>query len=313
MVPPVPFLSPLAATEPGRRNRDGERTVMASKKSYKQPPKPEKTGKIETTDTKILAFVGRCDNAGELESLIKNATKLGNATVAEAAFRKRISLIPDASPGTVEHDFWQTVHAFEYALTADRGKNTRLSRTRQKVAKVGVVQDRKSTRLTPVTPRSTLFPYTTLFRSFLADGACFRIRAHGGSRQEHATVAHAPEGRQGGRRARSEEHTSNSSHTEIYTLSLHDALPIFSGRRCMLSNTRSRRIAARTRDCRARARRSPRWASCRRCVTGPPAARRPTASGCCSNAACPNSRARPSLCAIPNILRRRPWKLRANG
>jgi hypothetical protein len=113
---------------------------MASKKSYKQPPKPEKTGKIETTDTKILAFVGRCDNAGELESLIKNATKLGNATVAEAAFRKRISLIADASPGTVEHDFWQTVHAFEYALTAERGKNTRLSRTRLKVAKVGVVQ-----------------------------------------------------------------------------------------------------------------------------------------------------------------------------
>jgi len=54
-------------------------------------PKPEKTGKIETTDTKILAFVGRCDNAGELESLIKNATKLGNATVAGSSFRKRIS------------------------------------------------------------------------------------------------------------------------------------------------------------------------------------------------------------------------------
>src|SRR5476649_2802753 len=28
---------------------------------------------------------------------------------------------------------------------------------------------------------------------------------------------------------RSEEHTLNSSHTEIYTLSLHDALPIYGG------------------------------------------------------------------------------------
>jgi hypothetical protein len=45
--------------------------------------------------------------------------------------------------GTVEHDFWQTVHAFEYLLTEEREKTTRLSRTRQKVARVGVVQTLK--------------------------------------------------------------------------------------------------------------------------------------------------------------------------
>ena len=43
-------------------------------------------------EKKILAFVERCENPAELESLIKNATRLGNAAVAEAAFRKRISL-----------------------------------------------------------------------------------------------------------------------------------------------------------------------------------------------------------------------------
>ena len=32
------------------------------------------------------------------------------------------------------------VQAFEYTLSEERGKNTRLSRTRQKVAKAGVVQ-----------------------------------------------------------------------------------------------------------------------------------------------------------------------------
>ena len=97
---------------------------------------PEK----KNTDAKILAFVERCENPDELESLIRNATKLGNALVAEAAFRKRISLVPAERPGSVEHDFWQMVQAFEYTLSEERGKNTRLSRTRQKVAKAGVVQ-----------------------------------------------------------------------------------------------------------------------------------------------------------------------------
>jgi hypothetical protein len=40
----------------------------------------------------------------------------------------------------VEHDFWRTINAFEFALTEQRGKTTRLSRTRQKVARLGVLQ-----------------------------------------------------------------------------------------------------------------------------------------------------------------------------
>ena len=40
----------------------------------------------------------------------------------------------------MEHDFWQMVQAFEYALSEERGKNTRLAGTRKKVAKVGVMQ-----------------------------------------------------------------------------------------------------------------------------------------------------------------------------
>src|ERR1044072_5771167 len=83
-------------------------------------------------------------------------------------------------------------------------------------------------------PRSTLFPYTTLFRS------CLRCRRRRRRRRR-------PGGRCCGDRGRcwptrSEEHTSElQSHsyisyavfffndtatTEIYTLSLHDALPI---------------------------------------------------------------------------------------
>jgi len=114
--------------------------VMATKKNNKAAPKSDKVEPSEKSDKKILAFVERCEDAGNLESLIRNANKLGNTVVAEAAFRRRISLVPAEQPGTVEHDFWQTIQAFEYSLSEERGKTTRLSRTRQKVAKVGVVQ-----------------------------------------------------------------------------------------------------------------------------------------------------------------------------
>src|SRR3990172_7041473 len=83
-------------------------------------------------------------------------------------------------------------------------------------------------------PRSTLFPYTTLFRSFFVDGRQqvlpgIRIPADGAAAQAGG----------GGDRKSTR---LNSSHgyisysvfffndtatTEIYTLSLHDALPIF--------------------------------------------------------------------------------------
>jgi hypothetical protein len=114
--------------------------LMARNKNNKAAPKADKVEPTEKSDKKILAFIERCENPEDLESLIRNATKLGNAVVAEAAFRRRISLVPDQNPGTVEHDFWQTVQAFEYSLTQERGKNTKLSRTRRKVAEVGVVQ-----------------------------------------------------------------------------------------------------------------------------------------------------------------------------
>lgn len=90
--------------------------------------------------SKILAFIAHCDDAEKLKLLIKNSRDRGASAVADAAFRKLIAIVPSQHPGTVEHDFWQTIHAFEHLLTEERGKTTRLSRTRQKVARVGVVQ-----------------------------------------------------------------------------------------------------------------------------------------------------------------------------
>src|SRR3990172_8385591 len=97
-------------------------------------------------------------------------------------------------------------------------------------------------------PRSTLFPYTTLFRS--------SFRQHGlhGPRPVQGASEAIPE--DAGVQADRKSTRLNSSHgyisyslfffndpatTEIYPLSLHDALPIF------LSATRSARTSSRSR------------------------------------------------------------------
>src|ERR1044071_284088 len=87
--------------------------------------------------------------------------------------------------------------------------------------------DRKSTRLkSSHPPRSTLFPYTTLFRSKV-----FRLNYASATRLvpmlQSVFAETAPVPGTEGSIGRSEEHTPEiQSPTEIYTLSLHDALPI---------------------------------------------------------------------------------------
>ena len=93
---------------------------------------------------KILDLIATCDDPEKLQTWRANARRAGRVDVADAAFRRRIAILPEERPGTVEHDFWQTVHAFEHILTEERGKTVRLSRTRQMVGRVGVVATLKS-------------------------------------------------------------------------------------------------------------------------------------------------------------------------
>src|ERR1044072_58495 len=79
---------------------------------------------------------------------------------------------------------------------------------------------------TPATPTSTLFPYTTLFRSRaiparleLAEiAAALHVNLAEPLYVRHAVPARPDEDRKSTR--------PNSSHTDIYPLPLHDALPI---------------------------------------------------------------------------------------
>ncbi|MGX5825998.1 hypothetical protein [Mesorhizobium sp. 43Arga] len=93
-----------------------------------------------TDVAKVLELIENCDDPDGLRSWIRNAREKGEPRVADAAFRRLVSVLPKEKPGTVEHDFWQTIHAFEHVLSEERGKTTRLARTRQKVARVGEVQ-----------------------------------------------------------------------------------------------------------------------------------------------------------------------------
>ena len=62
-----------------------------------------------------------------IKRLAKMMEEIGwEKRLADLAFRRLIAILPQEQPGTIEHDFWQTIHAFEHALTEERGKTTRL-------------------------------------------------------------------------------------------------------------------------------------------------------------------------------------------
>lgn len=92
---------------------------------------------MHSSKTGILEAIAACADPEKLRTYLKNAQRKNEIEVADAAFRKLISILPSAQPGTIEHDLWQTIYAFEQVLSEERGKTTRLSRTRQKVARVG--------------------------------------------------------------------------------------------------------------------------------------------------------------------------------
>jgi hypothetical protein len=89
---------------------------------------------------KILAFIARCEDPAQLKTMIANAKARDQEAVALAAFRRLVLVSPAETPGSVEHDMWQTIFAFEHLLKEERGKTTLLARTRQKIKRVGVVE-----------------------------------------------------------------------------------------------------------------------------------------------------------------------------
>jgi hypothetical protein len=94
---------------------------------------PELT-KFESAAVSQIALLS---DPEKLKQLIDNARKLKSGAVERAAFLKLCQIQPEANPGTVEHDAWQSVHALEEMLRQERGRTVRLTRTRQKIARDG--------------------------------------------------------------------------------------------------------------------------------------------------------------------------------
>ena len=88
-----------------------------------------------------LARIEELNDADLLQKLMNNATRMGSERVAVAAFRKRVSVLSgEDHESPVAFDFWRSIHTLEAALTEERGKTTRLARTRQKLTRSGVIK-----------------------------------------------------------------------------------------------------------------------------------------------------------------------------
>ena len=86
---------------------------------------------------RALERIANSSNADELSRMAANARSAGEEQVHRAAVLKLYSILPSAEPGSLEHDVWQSIHALEGELAAERGKTVRLSRTRQKIQRDG--------------------------------------------------------------------------------------------------------------------------------------------------------------------------------
>lgn len=91
---------------------------------------------------KLLDIIATCDDEKKLRNWISNANREGAGEVEDAARRRLIEVraakdIDDPNDPVVL-DFWKSITALENELSEERGKTIRLSRTRQKIARVGV-------------------------------------------------------------------------------------------------------------------------------------------------------------------------------
>jgi hypothetical protein len=88
-------------------------------------------------------------DAKQLRQVMVNARRLGNEEAYRKAFARLCAVLPGAedtegSADPLVQRFWQAVHAAEQIRTEVNGRTTRLSRTRQKVARVGIIETMSS-------------------------------------------------------------------------------------------------------------------------------------------------------------------------
>ncbi|SDN53033.1 hypothetical protein [Ensifer sp. YR511] len=87
-----------------------------------------------------MKMIESCRDPKRLQQIAANARQKGELAVARAADLRLYEILPSEKLGTFEHDVWRSIHALEGTLTNERGKTTRLGRTRQKIARAGELE-----------------------------------------------------------------------------------------------------------------------------------------------------------------------------
>lgn len=86
---------------------------------------------------RALDLIANCNEPKQLRQIATNAHRKGEEPVRRTAMLRLYEVQPSEAPGTLEYDVWQSIYALEGELSHERGKTTRLSRTRQKIARDG--------------------------------------------------------------------------------------------------------------------------------------------------------------------------------
>ncbi|MGR9058976.1 hypothetical protein ACU8NH_24260 [Rhizobium leguminosarum] len=89
---------------------------------------------------RAIRMIENCSDAKKLRQFAANARREGLEAVARAAELRLYEVLPKEKPGSFEHDVWRSIYALEGSLTSERGKTTRLGRTRPKIAQLGELE-----------------------------------------------------------------------------------------------------------------------------------------------------------------------------
>ena len=82
-------------------------------------------------------IVAKCTDPKQLRQIAANAHRKGEEQLRRAAMLRLYEVQPSEKKGTLEYNVWQSIYALEGELSHERGKTTRLFRTRQKIARDG--------------------------------------------------------------------------------------------------------------------------------------------------------------------------------
>ena len=143
----------------------------------------------------ILKIIEKSEDPKELKQIEENARMKNVTEVEEAAFRRRMEILPEEKPGTVEFDFWRSIFSLEEMRTRKNGKPTQLSRTRQKIKRDGVMETLRSLatskkprdgflmlmelNMPELTAEAVVLRHSTRFEDAVVEAARQRLVEHG--------------------------------------------------------------------------------------------------------------------------------------